>query len=80
LSDGFADPLRHLRTDAQTSGGLLISCAENEAEGIVASIWEAATLQHRLLATRQWVPRALRYRKGDYRIGVPAHSRICSAS
>jgi selenide,water dikinase len=41
LPDGFPDPLRHLLTDAQTSGGLLISCAENEAEDIVACIREA---------------------------------------
>jgi selenide,water dikinase len=38
LPDGFPDPLRHLLTDAQTSGGLLISCAGSEAEDLVASI------------------------------------------
>ncbi len=38
---GFPSPLRHLLTDAQTSGGLLISCAEDAAEALVASIREA---------------------------------------
>jgi selenide,water dikinase len=33
--------LRHLLTDAQTLGGLLISCAEDAAEELVASIKEA---------------------------------------
>jgi selenide, water dikinase len=41
LPDGFPDPVRHLLTDAQTSGGLLISCAENEAEDTVAFIRHA---------------------------------------
>jgi selenide,water dikinase len=38
LPGGFPDPLRHLLTDAQTSGGLLISCAESDAEDLVATI------------------------------------------
>jgi selenide, water dikinase len=41
LPDGFPDPLRHLLTDAQTSGGLLISCAKEAAEGMVMIIREA---------------------------------------
>jgi len=38
LPNGFPDSLRHLLTDAQTSGGLLISCEGNEAESLVAGI------------------------------------------
>ncbi|HET6609747.1 MAG TPA: selenide, water dikinase SelD [Rhodopila sp.] len=38
LPDGFPDPMRHLLTDAQTSGGLLISCSASDAEDIVAGI------------------------------------------
>ncbi len=38
LPDRFPEALRHLLTDAQTSGGLLISCAGNEAEDILAII------------------------------------------
>jgi selenide,water dikinase len=41
LPVGFPSPLRHLLTDAQTSGGLLISCAEDAAEELVSSIREA---------------------------------------
>jgi selenide,water dikinase len=41
LPDSFPDSLRHLLTDAQTSGGLLISCAGDEAEDVAASIREA---------------------------------------
>jgi selenide,water dikinase len=44
LPDGFPDSLRHLLTDAQTSGGLLISCAENEADDVAASIRQAGCL------------------------------------
>jgi len=38
LPGGFPDPLRHLLTDAQTSGGLLISCAASDAGDIVANV------------------------------------------
>jgi selenide, water dikinase len=38
LPDGIPDVLRHLLTDAQTSGGLLVSCAPEAAESLVARI------------------------------------------
>ena len=38
LPDGFPDAARHLLTDAQTSGGLLIACEAAQAEEILASI------------------------------------------
>jgi selenide, water dikinase len=40
LPEGYPDWRRHLLTDPQTSGGLLIACARNRAEGIVQSIRE----------------------------------------
>jgi selenide, water dikinase len=38
LPDGMPEAMRHLLTDAQTSGGLLIACAPEAAEGLVAHI------------------------------------------
>lgn len=38
LPDGFPIVSRHLLTDAQTSGGLLVSCAADTAEGITERI------------------------------------------
>lgn len=41
LPDGMAEWQRHLLTDPQTSGGLLVSCAAEEAEALVAAIQSA---------------------------------------
>ena len=41
LPDGVSPTLRHLLTDAQTSGGLLVSCAAEAAEGLLARIGAA---------------------------------------
>ncbi len=41
LPDDLPDWRRHLLTDPQTSGGLLVSCAPEAAEGILARIREA---------------------------------------
>jgi selenide,water dikinase len=41
LPEGFPVPSRHLLTDAQTSGGLLVSCAESEAQALLAHIRDA---------------------------------------
>ena len=41
LPDGFADWRRHLLTDPQTSGGLLIACARASAQRIVQRITDA---------------------------------------
>jgi selenide, water dikinase len=41
LPEDFSASLRHLLTDAQTSGGLLVSCAENEAKTLLARIRDA---------------------------------------
>jgi selenide,water dikinase len=41
LPAGYAEWQRHLLTDPQTSGGLLIACAQERAEAIVRSIREA---------------------------------------
>ena len=41
LPPGYADWQRHLLTDPQTSGGLLIACAPNRAAAIARSITEA---------------------------------------
>lgn len=38
LPDGAPETLRHLLTDAQTSGGLLVSCAAEAAERLLARI------------------------------------------
>ncbi len=40
LPDGTPDALRHLLTDAQTSGGLLIACAPEAAQTLVSRIRE----------------------------------------
>jgi selenide,water dikinase len=40
LPTGMPDTLRHLLTDAQTSGGLLVACAPEAAEGLAAGIRE----------------------------------------
>jgi selenide,water dikinase len=41
LPDAYADWRRHLLTDPQTSGGLLIACTSDRAEGVVQSIRDA---------------------------------------
>lgn len=41
LPEGLDDWRRHLLTDPQTSGGLLVSCAADAAEGLLALIREA---------------------------------------
>jgi len=41
LPAGYAEWQRHLLTDPQTSGGLLIACAPERAEAIARSIREA---------------------------------------
>jgi len=41
LPEGFPDWRRHLLTDPQTSGGLLVACAPGRADAIVQSIREA---------------------------------------
>jgi selenide,water dikinase len=41
LPPGFPDWQRHLLTDPQTSGGLLIACAPERADAIARSIREA---------------------------------------
>ncbi|GJE25357.1 selenide, water dikinase SelD [Methylobacterium organophilum] len=41
LPEGFPDWRRHLLTDPQTSGGLLVSCEPEAAESILARIWQA---------------------------------------
>jgi selenide,water dikinase len=41
LPDRTPDVLRHLLTDAQTSGGLLVSCTAEAAEGLLARIGAA---------------------------------------
>jgi selenide,water dikinase len=38
LPEGFPSAMRHLLTDAQTSGGLLVSCAVDAAEGLLSQI------------------------------------------
>jgi len=38
LPDGFPDSMRHLLTDAQTSGGLLVACEPGAAAGLVARL------------------------------------------
>ena len=38
LADGISATLRHLLTDAQTSGGLLVSCAADAAEALLGRI------------------------------------------
>jgi selenide, water dikinase len=38
LPEGMPEALRHLLTDAQTSGGLLIACAPEEAERLTVRI------------------------------------------
>lgn len=38
LPEGMAEWQRHLLTDPQTSGGLLVSCAAEQAEALVAEI------------------------------------------
>jgi len=46
---------RHLLTDPQTSGGLLIACAPQRAAALASSIRDAATLPHKSLArSRKW--------------------------
>jgi selenide,water dikinase len=41
LPEGYPDWRRHLLTDPQTSGGLLVACAPKRAEAIVQSIGQA---------------------------------------
>ena len=41
LPDGLAVAVRHLLTDAQTSGGLLVSCAADAAEQLLSQIRSA---------------------------------------
>ena len=38
LPDGISPTLRHLLTDAQTSGGLLVACAAEAAEALLGRI------------------------------------------
>jgi selenide,water dikinase len=41
LPDGNALTLRHLLTDPQTSGGLLVACAPEAADTLIARIRQA---------------------------------------
>ncbi|GJD36612.1 selenide, water dikinase SelD [Methylobacterium aerolatum] len=49
LPEGFPDWRRHLLTDPQTSGGLLVSCEAEAAGGILARIREAGFAQAALI-------------------------------
>lgn len=49
LPEGFAEWQRHLLTDPQTSGGLLIACAPERADAVASSIRDAGYASARLI-------------------------------
>jgi selenide,water dikinase len=53
LPTGFADWKRHLLTDPQTSGGLLISCAPQAAEAVMALLHQQGFEQAAVVGNMQ---------------------------
>ncbi|MDP4005936.1 selenide, water dikinase SelD [Methylobacterium sp. NEAU K] len=60
LPAGFADWRRHLLTDPQTSGGLLVTCAAAQAEALVARIREAGCPAAALIGRMEAGPARIR--------------------
>jgi selenide,water dikinase len=60
LPEGLADWQRHLLTDPQTSGGLLVSCAPERADAIVQTIVAVGCPAARVIGTAEAGPAGIR--------------------
>jgi hypothetical protein len=80
LPDRMPEALRHLLTDAQTSGGLLVACARDAAESLVARIRKDGYPAAAIIGTSGRDRRASRWRARKHCVWAHPHTLCRTAA